>query len=150
MEIGLTDIRYRDYVVDSVNGSLSGLDDVLGLDGLNLRRNQNELSVRGRYWFPADLGKAFSQPAELEVTFNAPEVGDFWAVDSPNKVSGPLQMTAQIEWKQEVANGNVSISGSNLRIRDLVFRQLSTQCSVSNNVIVPKGLQRDSERHGLH
>jgi TamB, inner membrane protein subunit of TAM complex len=44
-------------------------------------------------------------------------------------------MTAQIEWKQEVANGNVSISGSNLRIRDLVFRQLSTQCSVSNNVI---------------
>ena len=44
-------------------------------------------------------------------------------------------MTAQIEWKQEVANGQVSISGSNLRIRDLVFRQLSTQCSVSNNVI---------------
>ena len=47
-------------------------------------------------------------------------------------------MTAQLEWKQEVANGNVSISGSNLRIRDLVFRQLSTQCSVSNNVIYVK------------
>ncbi len=135
MEIGLTNIRYREYVVDSVNGSLSGLDDVLGLDGLSLRRNQNELSVRGRYRFPADPGKAFSQPAELEVTFNAPEFGDFWVLDSPNKVSGPLQMTAQIEWKQKVANGNVSISGSNLRIRDLVFRQLSTQCSVSSNVI---------------
>jgi hypothetical protein len=56
----------------------------------------------------------------------------------PNKVSGPLQMTAQLEWKQEVANGKVSMSGSNLRIRDLVFRQLSTQCSVSNNVIYLK------------
>ncbi len=44
-------------------------------------------------------------------------------------------MTAQIDWKQEIANGTVSIFGSNLRIRDLVFRQLSTQCSVSNNVI---------------
>jgi TamB, inner membrane protein subunit of TAM complex len=138
MEIGLTNIHYREYVVDSVSGSLSGLDDVLGLDRVSLRRNQNELNVRGRYWLPADPGKASSQPAELEVGLNAPEVSDFWAVDSPNRVSGPLQMTAQLEWKQEVANGNVSISGSNLRIRDLVFRQLSTQCSVSNNVIYLK------------
>ena len=138
MEIGLTNIHYRDYVVDSVTGSLSGLDDLLGLDRVSLRRNQNELNVRGRYHLPADLGKASSQPAELEVALNAPEVGDFWAVDSPNRVSGPLQMTAQLEWKQEVANGEVSISGSNLRIRDLVFRQLSTQCSVSNNVIYVK------------
>ncbi|PYK41735.1 MAG: hypothetical protein DME60_01850 [Verrucomicrobia bacterium] len=135
MEIGLTNIHYREYVIDSLSGSLSGLDDLLGLDRLSLRRNQNELSVRGRYRLPADPGKASSHPAELEVNLNGPEVGDFWAVDSPNRISGPLQMTAQIEWKQEVANGNVSISGSNLRIRDLVFRQLSTQCSVSNNVI---------------
>jgi TamB, inner membrane protein subunit of TAM complex len=138
MEIGFTDIHYGEYVVDSLNGSLSGLDDLLGLDRVSLRRNQNELNVRGRYHLPADLGKASSQAAELEVNLNAPEVSDFWAVDSPNRVSGPLQMTAQIEWKQEVANGNVSISGSNLRIRDLVFRQLSTQCSVSNNVVYVK------------
>ncbi len=138
MEINLTNVHYRDYVIDSVSGSLSGLDDLLGLDRVNVRRNQNELNVRGRYWLPEDPGKASSQPAELEVALNAPEVGDFWAVDSSNRVSGPLQMTAQLEWKQEVANGNVSVSGSNLRIRDLVFRQLSTQCSVSNNVIYLK------------
>jgi hypothetical protein len=138
MEIDLTNIHYREYVVDSVSGSLSGLDDQLGLDRVSVRRNQNELNVRGRYWLPEDPGKASLQPAELEVALNAPEASDFWTVDSPNRVSGPLQMTAQLEWKQEVANGNVSISGSNLRIRDLVFRQLSTQCSVSNNVIYVK------------
>jgi autotransporter translocation and assembly factor TamB len=44
-------------------------------------------------------------------------------------------MAAQIEWKQETANGQVSISGSNLKMRDLVFRQLNTQCSISNNMI---------------
>jgi hypothetical protein len=138
MEIGLTNIHYRDYLVDSVNGSLSGLDDVLGLDRVSLRRNQNELNIRGRYRLPADPGKASSQPVELEVAFNAPETGDFWAVDSPDKVSGPLQMTAQVEWKQEVANGTVSISGSDLKMRDLVFRQLTVQSSVSNNVIYLK------------
>src|SRR5437667_1410793 len=135
MEFGLSNIRYHDYVIDSAGGSLNGSDDILGLDRLNLRRNQNELTVRGRYQLPKQFSRASSQPATLDVALNAPEAGDFWVSDSPSKVSGPLQMAAQIEWKQETANGQVSISGSNLRMRDLVFRQLNTQCSISNNMI---------------
>jgi autotransporter translocation and assembly factor TamB len=135
MEFDLAGIRYRDRIIDSVEGSLNENDDVLGLDRLSLRRNQNELSVRGRYQLPAEVSKAFSQPAMLDVVLNAPEAGDFWLSDSPNKLIGPLQMAAQIEWKQQTANGQVSISGSNLKMRDLVFRQLNTQCSISNNVV---------------
>ena len=135
MEFNLAGIHYRDYLVDSMEGSLNGSDDILGLDRLILRRNQNELSVRGRYRLPAEVGKAPSQPAELSFALNAPEAGDFWVADSPNKLSGPLQMAAQMEWKQQTASGQVSISGSNLKMRDLVVRQLSTQCSISNSVI---------------
>jgi len=134
-EFDLAGIRYRDHIIDSVQGSLNGSDDILGLDRLSLRRNENELNVRGRYKLPVEVGKASSQPTELDVALNAPEVGDFWNTDSPNKLSGPLQLTAQIEWKQQTANGQVSISGSNLRMRDLVFRELSTQCSISNSVV---------------
>jgi autotransporter translocation and assembly factor TamB len=50
-------------------------------------------------------------------------------------VSGPLQLQAQIQWKQEIANGQISLSGTNLVMRDLVFRQVSTQCAISNSVI---------------
>ena len=135
MEFDLVGVRYRDHIIDSVQGSLNGSDDILGLDRLNLRRNQNELNVRGRYKLPEEVGKAPSQPADVDFAFNAPEVGDFWLPDSPNKLSGPLQMTGQIEWRQQTANGQVSVSGSNLKMRDLVFRQLNTQCSISNNVI---------------
>ncbi|PYJ20694.1 MAG: hypothetical protein DME99_09360 [Verrucomicrobia bacterium] len=102
---------------------------------MDLRRNQNELKVRGHYQLPEEVGKALSQPAELDVALSAPETGDFWVADSPNRLSGPLQMAAQIEWKQKIANGQMWISGSNLKMRDLVFRQLSTQCSISNNVV---------------
>ena len=45
MEFDLTGIRYRDYIVDSAEGSLNSSDDVLGLDRLNLRRKQNELNA---------------------------------------------------------------------------------------------------------
>jgi hypothetical protein len=135
MEFNLTGVRYRDYIVDSVEGSLNSSDDILGLDRLNLRRKQNELNARVRYQLPAEVGKFSSQPAEVDLALNAPEAGDFWVADSPNKLSGPLQLAAQIQWKQETANGQMWVSGSTLRMRDLVFRQLSTQCSISNNVI---------------
>ena len=135
MEFNLTGIRYRDYIVDSAEGSLNSSDDVLGLDRLNLRRRQNELNAHGRYLLPAEVSKFSSQPATVDVALNAPEAGDFWIADSPNRVSGPSQLQAQIQWKQETASGQMWVSGSNLRMRDLVFRQLSTQCSISNNVV---------------
>jgi hypothetical protein len=135
MNFDLTGIRYRDYVVDSVEGSFNSSDDVLGLDRLNLRRKQNELNLRGRYLLPAEVSKFASQPAEAEVALNAPDAGDFWVADSPSRLSGPLQSQAQILWKQETANGAMWLYGSNLRMRDLVLRQVSTQCAISNNAV---------------
>jgi hypothetical protein len=135
MEFKLADIHYRAYIADSVEGLLNGSDDILGLDRLLLRRNQNELNVRGRYRLPAEVGKAPSQPAELNIALKAPEAGDFWVGDSPNKLTGPLQMAAQIEWKQQTANGQVSFSGQNLKIQDLVVRDVNTQCSIADSVV---------------
>jgi hypothetical protein len=135
MDFDLTGIRYRDYIVDSAEGSLNSSDDILRLDRLNLRRRQNELNVHGRYQLPAEVGKFSSQPADVDIALNAPEAGDFWIADSPNRLSGPLQLGAQIQWKQETANGQMWLAGANLTMRDLVFQQVSTQCSISNNAI---------------
>jgi autotransporter translocation and assembly factor TamB len=135
MEFTLTGIRYRDYIVDSVNGSMNGSDDTLGLDGVTLRRNQNELSIRGRYQLPENIGNAPSQPVQLDIALNAPETGDFWVGNSPNTISGPLQLTGHIERKQGIVDGEVSLSGSNLKMRDLVVQRLSAQSSIANNVI---------------
>jgi autotransporter translocation and assembly factor TamB len=135
MEFDLAGIRYRDQIIDSVGGSLNGSDDILGLDRLILRRNQNELNIHGRYKLPEEVGKAASQPADLDIVFNAPEIGDFWVANSPKRLNGPVQLTAQIQWKQQTANGQVSISGSSLKMRDLVFQRVSTQCSIANNIV---------------
>src|SRR5262249_34656515 len=135
MEFTLTGIRYRDYIVDAVYGSMNGSDDTLGLDHVTVRRNQNELSIRGRYQLPENIGKAASQPLQLDIALNAPETGDFWVANSPNKISGPLQMTGHIERKQGIVDGQVSLSGSNLKMRDLVVQRLRAQSSIANNVI---------------
>ena len=133
--LNISNGHYRDYVIDSVEGALDVFDDVVSLEPLNLRRNQNEVVVRGQYRLPEEVGKVVSQPAALDFSLSAPEAGDFWTSDAPDKLTGPLQIAGQITWKQQVANGQLSISGSNLKMRDLVFKQLSSQCSISNNVI---------------
>src|SRR4029450_1646984 len=135
MEFTLTGIRYRDYIVDSVSGSVNGSDDILGLDGITLRRNQNDLNIRGRYQLPENIGNTASQPVQLDIALNAPQAGDFWVANSPDKISGPLQMTAHIERKQGMIDGQVSLSGSNLKMRELVVQRLSAQSSIANNVI---------------
>jgi len=135
IEFTLTGIRYRDYIVDSVEGSINGSDDLLGIDRLVLRRNQNELSARGRYSLPEQIGKASSQPLQFDVALTATEAGDFLVADSPNKISGPLQMKGHIERKQATIDGQVSLTGSNLKMRDLVVQRLSVQASTANNVV---------------
>jgi autotransporter translocation and assembly factor TamB len=131
----LSNAHYRDYLIDSVEGTIDVFDDVVSLEPLTLRRNQNEIVVRGQYRLPEEIGKAVSQPAALDFSLNAPEASVFWTSDSPDKLTGPLQIAGQITWKQQIANGQLSMFGSNLKMRDLVFKQLSSQSSISNNVI---------------
>jgi hypothetical protein len=135
VDLEITNVRYRDYAIDSVEGALRGADDVVNLERLNLRRNQNDLSVRGRYRWPEELHLAASQSTQVDLSWNATELGDYWISDSPDKITGPLHVAAQIERKQGVSNGQITIFGSNLKMRDLLFKQLSSQCSISNNVI---------------
>ncbi len=135
VDFTLTGIRYSNYIVDSVEGSLNGSGDTLGIDRLNVRRNQNELTIHGRYQLPEHPGNALSQPVQLDVALNAPHTGEFWVDDSPNKISGSLQTTAQIHRKQGTIDGEVSISGSDLKMRDLVVQRLSVQASIANDMV---------------
>ena len=131
----VSNIRFRDYVFDSMGGSLNGANDLLKIEQVTVRRKTNELILQGRYSLPEDLGGARSQPAELELALNANDLGDYWVSGSRDKISGPLQASGQIEWRKGIGNGQLSIYGSNLRAGDLVFKQLSSQCLISNNVV---------------
>jgi hypothetical protein len=131
----ITNIHYREYVIDSVELVFSELNDVVELEHLNLRRNQNNVTLLGRYRLPEELRAAALQPAQADLLLEARELGDYWAYDSPDKITGPLHVAAQIERKHGLSNGQITIFGSNLKMRDLLFKQLSSQCSISNNVI---------------
>jgi len=133
--IAISNTRFRDYVADSVEGSLHAKDDVVTFDRLIVKRKQNEFAVSGDYRLRKELPDIADQPAKIDISFNAAQLADCWVADSHDKISGPLQAVGQIEWKKGIANGQLSIFGANLRMRDLVFIQLNSQCVIWNNVV---------------
>ena len=128
-------IRFREYAIDSVRSVMSSRDDALKVEQLIVKRAANELVVRGDYRIPADIDDAARQPASVDVSLNAPQLADYWEQGSPDKVSGPLQINGQVEWHNGLANGQLTLNGADLKTRDLVFHQLSSQCSIANSVV---------------
>jgi len=133
--LAISNVRFHDYVADSVEGSLHAKNDLVTCDRLVVKRKQDEFTVTGDYRLAKDFAKFEEQSAKVDISLNVPQLADYWVPDSPDKISGPLQGLGQIEWKGGVANGRLWIFGANLRMRDLVFTQLNTQCEIWNSVV---------------
>jgi len=133
--LNISNLRLRDYEADTVEGSLHSTGDLVTFEDLLVRRKQNQFSVRGEYRLPKDLRDAVMQPAKIDMSLNAIELGDYWNPDSPNRITGRLQINGRVEWNNGVGNGEVSLYGSNLRVHGLVFKQLSAQYSIVNSTV---------------
>jgi TamB, inner membrane protein subunit of TAM complex len=135
VDLDVSKVRFGVYAADSVQGLLSSSDDQVKFEKLLVKRSQNEVTLRGQYRLPADFRDFKTQPAQLDVSVNAPQLADYWAEDSPDKVSGPIQINGQVEWKNGFGNGYLIVFGSGLRMRDLVFHQFNGQFTIANSVI---------------
>jgi hypothetical protein len=103
--------------------------------------------VRGTYRLPDDLSRARLQPADLTVSVDVLEVGDFWAADSPNKITGPLKVEGQVEWKEGFADGLLWLYSANLRSRSFVIPVVSSQIAISRNVVYLNDLTASLNEH---
>ncbi|MBA2242899.1 MAG: translocation/assembly module TamB domain-containing protein, partial [Chthoniobacterales bacterium] len=133
--VDVTDVRTGDYAIDSVHAKVRSVEDLVTLEAVNVVRAANVATVEGTYRLPVDLAKTRLQPAEVTVSVNALDIGSFWAVDSPKKVTGPLQIDGGIALRDGVADGKISLYTSNLRSGKLSVPQASAEIAISGNVV---------------
>jgi len=129
------EVRFRDMAIDSSHGEISSKDDLVSMDEVRIKRLSDELVMRGRYQLPGDFDKAAEQPADIDVNLNAPQLADLWIGDSPDRVFGPLQLNGQVRLRNGLADGQLQLAGSELKVRDLVIHQVSGQCSLARSVV---------------
>ncbi len=136
-EIGfdLTEVRASGFAIDAVAGELRTNGPNVTVQQLIANRGDNRLTVRGEYLLPADIAQAKLQPGAIDIALVAPQVGDYWEGDSPDRVTGSLQLWAQSDFRGGVGAGSFNVYGENLRARNLVVPELSASGSTAGKVV---------------
>ncbi len=130
-----TNVRIGEYTIDAVHAKMQSADDLVTVEQASVVRAQNTAAVNGTYRLPIAFAKARLQPADISLSVEAPELATIWATDAENKISGPLQAHGQIALRDGIADGLVSIYGSNLRSGKLVVPELNSEVAISKNVV---------------
>lgn len=135
VELTAMEIRSGEYVIDSARIHTTSVNDLVTFEDVETVRQRNRLIVRGDYRLPEDFTKAKLQPADVSLDFAVAELGDFFANDSPNKITGPLQLSGQVKLANGVADGELQLYGANLRARNLSVPLISGEIAVVRNVV---------------
>ncbi|MEY2563678.1 MAG: translocation and assembly module TamB [Verrucomicrobiota bacterium] len=135
IHLEMTDVHSGENVFDSVQADITTEGANLKVERVVALRKQNTFMASGSYVLPEDFSKARTQPANFTVSLGAVELGDYWPATSPNRITGPVQVSGDVKVTDGKADGYLSISGSNLKLRNLTIPEVSAQASISRNVV---------------
>ncbi|PYJ10301.1 MAG: hypothetical protein DMF06_06680, partial [Verrucomicrobia bacterium] len=131
----MTDVQSGENLFDSVVADLSSDGASVKLERTVAVRKQNSISIAGNYILPEDFVHALTQPANFAVSAGVIELGDYWPEDSPNRITGPLQLSGEVTMRDGKAEGQMSFYGSDIKFRSLIVPQVSGQATISKNIV---------------
>jgi len=135
IHVEMTDVHSGENLFDTVVADLRSEGASVVLERMVAARQQNSITVTGGYLLPDDFSHAPTQPADFTVSLGAVELGDYWPAESPNRITGPLQVSGAVTFRDGKANGQMSLYGSNLKFQNLIVPQVSGQVSISKNIV---------------
>ncbi len=95
IHVEMTDVHSGENLFDSVVADLTSEGASVKLERVVAVRKQNSITVAGDYLLPDDFTHAPTQPGNFTVSLGAIELGDYWPEDSPNRITGPLQLSGE-------------------------------------------------------
>ena len=134
VQLNLNNVRYGDYAIDQVQGTVKTDGAKVTLAPLVATRNQNVLQANGTFHLPPANEKLINQPADLQFALRAPQLSDYWQSDAPNKVTGAMQANGDVRLRGGVANGAINLFGQEISAQKLVVKQLDLQSTIANDV----------------
>jgi hypothetical protein len=135
IHVKMSDGHFGENIFDSAvtDIAIDGRD--LKIDRFVALRKENTVTASGSYVLPDDFKDIQTQPATFSVSLGAIELGDYWPEDSPNRITGPLQISGELTTTNGKADGQLSIYGSNLQFRSVTIPEVSAQVTVARNVV---------------
>jgi hypothetical protein len=100
-----------------------------------IQRGPNQIAGSGSVRLLADEKDFTKQPATIQFAINAPQTGDFWNGNSPNRVTGVFNASGSVRWNGAIAAGWFNVYGTNLQTRNLSVPQLSGVGSIWQSTV---------------
>src|SRR5205085_12302062 len=104
IHLEMTDGHSGENLFDSATADITSDGPNVTVERFAAVRKENRMTVSGHYLLPDDLGQLRTQPSGFTVSLCAIEMADFWPADSPNRITGPLQMPGEVEVRDRKAN----------------------------------------------
>jgi TamB, inner membrane protein subunit of TAM complex/AsmA-like C-terminal region len=127
--------RSGELTVDAISATIEQQQGEVAIKSATVRRGQNSVVASGTVQLQPNTTDFTKQPAQVSLNINAPQLADFWATASPNRICGALSGWAYVKWDGVNANGSFNVYGSGLQARNLTIPQLNTAGSISGDTI---------------
>ncbi|MFZ1221225.1 MAG: translocation/assembly module TamB domain-containing protein, partial [Chthoniobacterales bacterium] len=135
IHVEMTEGHSGENIFDSAVADISSDGPNVKVDKFVALRKGNTITASGNYLLPDDFAQYSTQPATFSIAVGAIELGDYWPEDSPNRITGPLQVSGELTSTDGKADGQLTIYGSNLKFRNLTIPEVTAQVSVVRNVV---------------
>jgi autotransporter translocation and assembly factor TamB len=134
IHLEMTDGHSGENLFDSATADITSDGPNVTVERFTAVRKENTMTASGHYLLPNDLAQLRTQPSGFKISLGAIEMGDFWPANSPNRITGPLQVSGEVTVTNGKADGQLSIYGSNLKFRRVNIPEISAQAIISRNV----------------
>jgi len=135
IHVEMTDGHSGENLFDSAVADITSEGPNVKVERFVALRKENTLTASGSYRLPDDLAQLRTQPGTFVISLGAIELGDYWPPDSPNRITGPVQVSGEVTSINGKADGQLSIYGSNLKFRGVTIPEISAQVSIARNVV---------------
>jgi autotransporter translocation and assembly factor TamB len=135
IHVEMADGHAGENIFDSAIADITSDGPNVKVDRFVAVRKENTFTASGSYVLPDDLAKLRTQRATFSVSLGAIELGDYWPEDSPNRITGPVQVSGEVTTTNGKADGQLSIYGSNLKFRSVTIPEVSAQMVIARNVV---------------
>ena len=125
----LSEARAGDFQGDTVSTQIEQIGNRVTWNSV-VQRGPNQVSLDGAALLMQNARSFRNQPAQIALSINAPQMGDFWDATSPDRVSGTFTASAAVTWDGSSAQGWFNGYGSALQVRNLPIPQLNVAGSI--------------------
>ena len=121
--------RAGDVLADTVSTQMEQIGDRVTMNTV-VQRGRNEIAFNTAALLMQNAQSFRDQPAQVALSINAPETGEFWTAMSPDRVTGSVNASANIAWDGTSAQGSFYGYGSTLQVRNLAIPQVNVAGSI--------------------